>query len=186
MPLASTVKIILAVEYAEQSTNHRIDPDSLVSLDDLEKFYIPNTDGGAHSAWLESVQHKIENDKISVREIAKGMISHSSNANTEWLLNELGTKNVNNRLDSLGLKNHTEIYNIVSALFVGKKLFPHDSADTLETKLKALGMNEYISATQIIHEKLKKDTLYKKQLGDLSMKIQKIWSDRLPLSLIHI
>ncbi len=185
MPLASTVKIILAIEYAEQSANGQINPDELISLTDLEKFYVPNTDGGAHSSWLKSIKDKISDDKISIREISKGMIRFSSNANTEWLLNKLGIENVNNRLDSLGLKNHTEIYNIVSALFVGKELFPDLKGKELQKKLIDLSQSEYIAATKKVHQKLLSDTLYKKDIGDFGMDIQKIWSDRLPSSTVE-
>ncbi len=185
MPLASTVKIILAIEYAEQSANGLINPDELVPLKELDKFYLPNTDGGAHPGWLESVNKKISDKQISIREIAKGMIEYSSNANTEWLLNKLGINNVNNRLDSLGLENHTKIYNVVSALFAGKELFPDLKGKELREKLSQLSMDEYIDATNIIHQKLLTDTLYKKEIGDFSMGIQKIWSDRLPSSTVE-
>jgi D-alanyl-D-alanine carboxypeptidase len=185
MPLASTVKIILAIEYAEQSAKSQINPDELISLSDLDKFYVPNTDGGAHSSWLKSIKDKISDDKISIREISKGMIKFSSNANTEWLLNKLGIENVNNRLDSLGLENHTEIYNIVSALFVGKELFPDLKGKDLQKKLIEIKQIEYINATNNIHQKLLIDTLYKKDIGDLGMDIQKVWSDRLPSSTVE-
>jgi D-alanyl-D-alanine carboxypeptidase len=185
MPLASTVKIILAIEYAEQCANGKINPDELISLTDLDKFYVPNTDGGAHSSWLKSIKDKISGEKISIREIAKGMIKFSSNANTEWLLNKLGIENVNNRLDSLNLKKHTEIYNIVSALFVGKELFPDLKGKDLHKKLTDLNQSEYIAATKKIHQKLLGDTLYKKIIGDFGMDIQKIWSDRLPSSTVE-
>jgi len=185
MPLASTVKIILAIEYAEQSAKSQINPDDLILLTDLDKFYVPNTDGGAHSSWLKSIKDKISDDKISIREISKGMIKFSSNANTEWLLNKLGLENVNNRLDSLGLKNHTEIYNIVSALFVGKELFPDLKGKDLQKKLIEIKQIEYINATKNIHQKLLIDTLYKKDIGDLGMDIQKVWSDRLPSSTVE-
>jgi len=189
MPLASTVKIILAIEYAEQSASDVLDPDEMVSLDTLEQFYVPNTDGGAHKRWLTSVKDEHSEDfdagQMSIREIAKGMIKYSSNANTEWLLNKLGIKNVNNRLDSLGLENHTEIYNIVSALFVGKELFPNLNGEELQQKLRNLSSEEYVDATENIHQKLLADTVYKKTMGDLSMPIQKIWSDRLPASTVE-
>jgi len=159
MPLASTVKIIIAIEYAEQSASGAIEPDRLVSLDALEKYYVPNTDGGAHPSWLKSNQDKIVDNQISIREIAKGMIKFSSNANTEWLLNELGVEKVNNRIDSLGLKNHTKIYNIVSALYVGKELFPDLKGKELQKKLTELSQDEYIETTNIIHQKLLTDTL---------------------------
>lgn len=112
-----------------------MNPDELVFLSDLDKFYVPNTDGGAHSSWLKSVKDKISDDKIAIREIAKGMIKFSSNANTQWLLNKLEIQKVNTRIDSLGLKNHSKIYNIVSALFVGKELFPGIKGKELETEL---------------------------------------------------
>lgn len=185
MPLASTVKIIVAIEYAVQCANGQINPDELVSLSDLDKFYVPNTDGDAHPSWLKSVKDKISDNKISIREIAKGMIKFSSNANTEWLLNKLGIENVNNRLDSLGLKNHTEIYNIVSDLFVGKELFKGLKGKELQKKLLELNQSDYINATKVIHQKLLNDTSYKKDVGDLGMEIQKIWSDRLPSSTVE-
>lgn len=184
MPLASTVKIILAIEYAEQSSKGQINADELILLSELEKFYIPNTDGNAHPTWLKSIKEKIKDEQISIREIAKGMISYSSNANTEWLLNKLGKENVNNRLDSLGIKNHTEIYNLVSSLFVGKERFPDLRGKELEESLKKLDLKDYIETTNIIHEKLLSDTLYKKDVGDLGMNIQKVWSDKLPASTV--
>lgn len=107
------------------------------------------------------------------------MIKYSSNANTEWLLNELGIEKLNNRLHSLGLKYHSKIYNIVSAMFVGKELFPTSKGKELEKKLKELSMDDYVNATNRIHQKLLTDTSYKKDIENIGMNIQKIWSDRL-------
>ena len=112
------------------------------------------------------------------------MIRYSSNANTEWLGNKLGLKNINNRIDSLGVDNHTEFYNIVSALFVGKEKFPQSKGKELEDKLKTLNLEEYIETTNHIHQKLLTDTIYKKDVGDLGMNIQRIWSDNLPSSTV--
>jgi len=185
MPLASTVKIILAIEYAIQSSEGKLNPDEEVSLNELEKFYVSNTDGGAHPKWLRSVKGKVKENKISIREIAKGMIKYSSNANTEWLSQKLGLENINKRIDSLGISHHTEIYYIVSALFVGKEKFPDLTDKELETKLKALSLEDYISATNSIHSKLQIDTTYKKDIGDLGMDIQRIWSNNLPSSSVN-
>lgn len=52
LPLASTVKIILAIEFAQQAAEGRIDPSQEVKLKELDTFYIPKTDGGAHEAWI--------------------------------------------------------------------------------------------------------------------------------------
>lgn len=102
MPLASTVKIIVAIEYADQSAQGLINPDELVLLKDLDKYYVPGTDGGAHSGRLKALSKKGMTGQVPVREIVKGMIEYSSNANTEWLQDKLGLKNINNRLKSLG------------------------------------------------------------------------------------
>lgn len=184
MPLASTVKIILAIEYAIQSAEGKINPDEKIPLEELDRFYVKNTDGGAHPSWLKSVKDKIEDDSIPIWEIAKGMIRYSSNANTEWLSQLLGLEKINDRIDSLGISDHTDIYFIVSALFVGKEKFPNSKGKELEDKLKKMSLKEYIDATNSIHSKLLADTIYKSNLGDLGMNIQRIWSDNLPSSTV--
>lgn len=184
MPLASTVKIILAIEYALQSSQGKINPQEEISIDELAKFYIPDTDGGAHPNWLRSVKNKITNNRISISEVAKGMIRYSSNANTEWLGNRLGLENINDRINSLGVKNHTKFYNIVSALFIGKEKFQKLKGEELERKLKTLSFEDYIEATNQIHKKLLTDASYKKDLGDFGMNIQRIWSNNLPSSTV--
>ena len=80
MPLASTVKILVAIEYAEQAASGKINPDEVIDKKDLNIYYVPKTDGGAHPRWLE----KLEGKPITLREVAKGMIQYSSNANTEY------------------------------------------------------------------------------------------------------
>lgn len=181
-PLASTVKIIIAIEYAEQAANGTINPETLIPLKELDTYYAAYTDGGAHTAWLKYVEPDIKDNKISIRNIAKGMILFSSNANTEWLQHKLGLKNINNRIKTLGIENHSEIYYLVSSLFVGKEAFPQFKRQGLQIALKGMPLKNYIASTEIIHNKLLSDTLYKKDLGDLSMPIQKIWSDNLPAS----
>ncbi|MEM6297852.1 MAG: serine hydrolase [Bacteroidota bacterium] len=184
MPLASTVKIILAIEYAEQAAAGDLLPDELIPLEELNKFYVPNTDGGAHPQWLKSVEDKIKNDKIPIREISKGMIRYSSNANTEWLCHRLGLRNINARIRSLDIKNHSEMYYIVAALFVGKEEFPELKGWELVAKLRELSDRDYISSCEKIHEKLTQDTTYKSEIGNLTMEVQRVWSDRLPASTV--
>src|SRR5690625_3211974 len=53
MPLASTVKIVVAIEYAFQVEEGKLNPNELIDLSELEIYYVPNLDGGAHPAWLE-------------------------------------------------------------------------------------------------------------------------------------
>jgi len=185
MPLASTVKIIIAIEYAEQAAAGKVSPDELIEVTELNKYYVPNTDGGAHPNWLKKIENKIQDNRIPIREIAKGMIAFSSNANTEWLCEKLGLENINGRLDSLEVKSHTDIYYIVSALFIGKEKFKNLKNKELQAELSRMPIDEYRQATIGIHSKLKNDSIYKNKIGDLNMNIQRIWSDNLPSSTVE-
>ena len=178
MPLASTVKILVAIEYAEQAAEGKINPDKVVLKEELDLYYIPKTDGGAHPRWLENLGNK----PITLREVAKGMIRFSSNANTEYLCDLLGLANINLQREKLGLSNHTDVYNIVSALFVGKELYPDLKEKDKVEKLKNLSIEDYINASETIHKKLKTDSNYKNELGKMNLDLQRLWSDNLPAS----
>lgn len=182
MPLASTMKIIIAIEYAEQAANDQINPNEIVSNEQLECFFIKNSDGGAHQQWLNSLT---PNHPITIHEVAKGMMIYSSNAGTEWLMARLGLRKINKRLQRLGLKNHTPIYYLVSSLFIGKEKFPTLKGMSLARKLKALSDKDYAAATLPIHQKLLNESSYKQKEGDLSMPVQKAWSNKLPSSTVN-
>lgn len=184
MTLASTMKIIVAIEYAEQVAQGTIDPNEPVSLDELEKYYIPNTDGGAHPGWKAEVKPKTEEGRVPLREVAKGMIKYSSNANTEWLIDRLGIQNVNQRIRTLGAADHDSITYLVSALLVGKHQFPDKRGEDLRAAIDQLSDEEYGKITERIHLGLKTMTINKNELGDLSMPIQRAWSDKLPASTV--
>lgn len=47
MPLASTVKTIIAIEFAQQAAVGKIKPEEKIPLGELLRFYIKDTDGGA-------------------------------------------------------------------------------------------------------------------------------------------
>ncbi|WP_159470528.1 serine hydrolase [Dyadobacter sp. 3J3] len=184
MPLASTVKIILAIEYARQAAAGEIDADEMVPVAELEKFHVANTDGGAHESWLASVSAKITDQKISIREISKGMIRFSSNANAEWLLDKLGSEKVAAELKKLGVKNHDKLFYLVSSLFVSKEAFPGLKGNLLVEKLRAMSDKDYLTFINLIHKKLLTDPSYKSDLGDFGMDTQKVWSDRLTRSTV--
>ena len=58
LPLASMSKIVIAIEYTKQVAEGKIRKDEKISLKELEKYYVKNTDGGAHPAWLDDVKGK--------------------------------------------------------------------------------------------------------------------------------
>lgn len=175
MPLASTVKIMVAIEYALQAAQGKLDADENVPVDSLNKYYVVNTDGGAHAAWLETIPV----NNITIRDVAIGMIQYSSNANTEWLQQKLGLNNINKLSDSLNLKSHQEIYYLAASLFVAKELFPNLKGKELIEKMQRTKQTDYLLAIENAHHKLRADTTYKNTLGDMKMDLQKIWSDRL-------
>ncbi|GAB5408556.1 MAG: serine hydrolase [Balneolaceae bacterium] len=182
MPLASTVKIIIAIEYAEQAASNKIDPNEMIDIEEIDYFYAKNTDGGAHPAWKNSLKNSIIDGQVPIKEIAKGMIRYSSNANTEWLQKKLGLDNINNRLDSLGIKNHTEIYYLVSSLYVQKEMYPDLNGESLKDSLRNISREGYIETINNIHSKLLADTTYRNELKSLPLSEQQVWSDRLPAS----
>ena len=185
MPLASTVKILVAIEFARQAAHQEIDENSLVALKDLDKFYLANTDGNAHPDWLEyekSLGH-IANDSIILLNVARGMIQFSSNANTEYLMNLLGLDNIQKVATTLKVVKHSKVYPMVSALFMyqnPKKM----SEDKVLKGVNRLSEQEYCRYIYDIHRALNSNDALKAKfnLKDLSMKMQKMWSDKLTAS----
>jgi len=171
MPLASTVKIIIALEYANQVSKNVILKDEPVELNELSKFYLPNTDAGAHKGWLTELERKslIQNNSIAIEDVVKGMIKFSSNANAEYLIGRLGKENIESCVKNQDLS-HTPIYPFVSSLIAC-------------ANSPALTDEELISESWKIHERLKSgdnDLLHSFKTPGLS--VQKTWSDTLPAS----
>jgi D-alanyl-D-alanine carboxypeptidase len=189
MPLASTVKLIVAVEFVKQAGAGIIDTAALVALSDLEKHYIPNTDGAAHPSWLKRLRadEKIYNDSVKLIDIARGMIQYSSNANTDYLMDYLGIQQVNSNLSLLNLKQHTPIYPLVGALF----LYQNPKNKKEESVLKSISKlkdEEYAHYAYSMHKALKNGDKLKASFRpmDLTIQMQRMWSDRLPASTVKM
>ncbi|MEX1201660.1 MAG: serine hydrolase, partial [Ferruginibacter sp.] len=187
MPLASTVKIMVAIEFAKQTAAQVFDENGYVSLGELEKYHIPNTDGNAHIAWLsyERQLSHIKNDSIKVIDIARGMMIFSSNANTEFLMDLLGLDNVKNNLQLFGVKSHSAIYPIVASLFMYQNPNKKTEGSILKS-IKKLSDEQYSRFIYDMHKALKYDTVLKSKFkpADLTLKMQQLWSDRLPSSTV--
>jgi D-alanyl-D-alanine carboxypeptidase len=185
MPLASTMKILVAVEFAKQAGAGAIQEDGYVAISELDKYYLENTDGGAHPTWLNYEKGKghIKNDSVKLIDVARGMMIFSSNANTEYLLDLLGLDNVNSNIRSLNLTRHTAIFPLVSSLFMYQNPLHNKEKDVIKA-IRALPEEAYCKVNYGIHYHLKNDSAFKSTFrpGDLTMKMQKLWSDRLPSS----
>ncbi len=185
MPLASTVKLLIAVEFAKQCGSSFIKEDSLIALTELDKYYFANTDGGAHPAWLgfEKSQLHIIRDSVKLIDVARGMMMFSSNANAEYLLDLLGLDNVKNNVQLFGLTNHTAVFPLAASLMLYQN--PRKLKESAILKaIKDLPEEAYCKTILQIHNALKYDTVLKKKFRpeDLSEKMQKLWSDRLTAS----
>lgn len=184
MPLASTVKIIVAIEFAKQAAAGTINPQEMVPLSDLDLYYFTDTDGGAHPQWKKGLtaQNLINNDRVPLLEVAKGMIRYSSNANTEYLMDRLGLDKINANLTELNLPRHDRLIPMVAPLLLYSTT---DKPGTLQ-RIRAMSAQAYETEALAIHQKLKGDAdgSYKKQFIFPDMELQKLWSDRLTASTV--
>ncbi|WP_242215399.1 serine hydrolase [Bacillus cereus group sp. BfR-BA-01383] len=185
LPLASMAKIVIAVEFAKQVSEGKISRDERISLHELEKYYVKNTDGGAHPAWLEDAHTRelVKNEQIALEGVAKGMIHYSSNANTTYLLEKLGIERVNESIKELELTSHDKFTSYTASLYmrgyVEKEL--HVPENQSLKKLRNMSKDEYNKHVLQIHEWMKDEEEWKKR--DIPLKVdmefQRIWSDRL-------
>jgi D-alanyl-D-alanine carboxypeptidase len=185
MPLASTVKILVAIEFAKQVAKNTIAETDMVALTELERYYLRNTDGNAHPNWIAHERKKghIIKDSVQLFDVARGMIMFSSNANTEFLMELLGLDNIKNNIQMLGLKKHTALYPMVASLFMYQNPKGKSEADVLKG-IGKLTEEQYCRYIYDMHKALAYDTILKSKFRpqDLSMKMQKVWSDKLPAS----
>lgn len=156
IPLASTVKIMIAIAYAEAVQVRRIDEDIQIPLSELEKFYIPGTDGDSHKQWLDHLEQEelITNQSVSLREVAVGMIRYSSNANTEYLISLLGLGEIQNLLERMELHHHECIFPIGSSFLLPAYLSRIEGLSTIEIKqrIQVMSQQEYIELSIVLHD----------------------------------
>ncbi len=111
MPLASVVKIIHLVAYAEAVAAGQLNPNEIISLEALDAYYLPGLDLGAHStaiAELEDEDRILQNPpSLRLEEVPWTMIQYSSNAAMDYLHMMLGQTVIEETAVSLGLKSHT-------------------------------------------------------------------------------
>lgn len=185
MPLAGTANIMVAVEFAKQAAYNVFGFNALVALKDINKFYLPNTDEGAHSNWIKYERRigNIKNDSVKLINVARGMIMYGSTANAEYLMELLGFGNIKNDIRMFGLKQHTLLYPMPSSIFLyqNPKKLPEDK---VLKEIQSLNEEDYHKAVFAIHRELNLDSGYiqKFRPQDLTIKMQRAWSARLTAS----
>lgn len=190
-PLASVAKIIVLAELAEQAASGTINLEEKITIGSLNKFYIPNSDGSAHSEWLFDLKAKGTEfeTEISLYEVARGMMKYSSNANTEFLMDRLGLDSINARLQTWGLKDHDVLYPFSSAILMPAYLKASLSVSWRQAAsiINNYSYSEYAARAIEIFNLLRNDSegIHIRRLNlrqRARAKFQRLWSDKLPRS----
>jgi len=88
-PIASAVKVTHLAAYAQAIADGRLDPAGQVTVRDWERWYLPNTDGGAHPLALGALG-ATPDSTVTWDDVAAAMIDFSDNAATDLLCERLG------------------------------------------------------------------------------------------------
>ncbi|UNL82905.1 serine hydrolase [Priestia koreensis] len=178
-PLASAVKMIIAIEYATQVSKGMINPNEKVALKTLNAYYI-GLDGDAHYQWQNSLkeENKVRGNRVTMEEIAKGMIQFSSNANAEYLIERLGLPEINEQLNRLHLNDHTPVYSFGGSPFIPYEVMKGNitkkNKEEAKKKVHKLSQKEWNEYALTVHQKLKEDVN-----GEYKQKVNiKNWYDR--------
>ncbi|SHH99146.1 serine hydrolase [Virgibacillus chiguensis] len=179
-PLASTVKIIIAFNFVRLVTTCKLSLSEKVSLSYIDKFYVVNTDGGAHPEWKKSIDNSSE---VSLLDVAKGMMQFSSNACTDYLMNRIGLDVINESLRDLQINTHDKItYLTPSVLMPG---YLSDKKKIATTKMETMRSASYQSLSEELFKKTEQgecEDLKEKTSRMLSRKIQYLITEKLPSS----
>jgi D-alanyl-D-alanine carboxypeptidase len=114
MPLASVAKLIVLAAYAEAVTAGELNPLERVTLAELDRYYLPNFDLGAHRRAIAELQvdgrilSPDDDPAVLLEDVAWMMIRHSSNAAADYLYLRLGQARIEETTIVLGLNSSTE------------------------------------------------------------------------------
>lgn len=111
VPLASVVKVLHLVAYARAVQLREVDPAAVVPLADVERYYLPNSDLGAHP---RAVATLVEEERvfgnppsILLEDVPRMMMEFSSNAATDYLHMLLGQERIEQTALNLGMRHQT-------------------------------------------------------------------------------
>lgn len=109
MPLASVAKLITLVAYAEAVATGELNPLEPVPLAELDRYYLPNFDLGAHRRAISELRANGDvlspdsDPAVVLEDVAWMMIRHSSNAAADYLHLRLGQDRIESTTEALGL-----------------------------------------------------------------------------------
>ncbi|MHB8059651.1 MAG: serine hydrolase [Gaiellaceae bacterium] len=100
--LASTAKIVVLGAYAREVSASQLDPDEQIPRRDLDAWYLPNSDDGAHVAAMSAIG-AAPTEKLRLDDVARAMIEFSDNAATDYLLDRLGPDAIASAAAEMGM-----------------------------------------------------------------------------------
>jgi hypothetical protein len=90
--LASTIKVVHLMAYADAVDQHRINPQRAVDLDDWGRFWVGRDGGALAAAYTRLSAGKTPPPRtVTNDQIVSAMIQNSDNAAPDYLLNQLGS-----------------------------------------------------------------------------------------------
>ncbi|MBC8160873.1 MAG: serine hydrolase [Roseiflexaceae bacterium] len=151
MPLASTMKIVVLAAYAREVEQGRLDPDEQILLTDWERYYLPDSDGGAHKAALAELNLLADGSgfstdgaaSVKLDQLARAMIRFSDNAATDYLLARLGQDAVQSTIEEAGLTQQEPIQPIVGTFLSWHNHEQPDQSVARRDELLTLGTSDY-------------------------------------------
>lgn len=178
IPLASTVKLIIAYNFVKMVTSGKLSLSEKINLNHIDNFYVMNTDGGAHPKWKESLNHS---SRVSLLEVAKGMMQFSSNACTDYLISRIGLGTINDSLRDLQIHTHDKItYLTPSVLMPG---YLSDKKKIAASKIETMKPFSYQSLSEELFKKMERgqcENLKDKTSKMLNQKMQYLITEKLP------
>ncbi len=109
MPLISVAKVITLAAYAEALAVGELNAQETVPLTELDRFYLPNFDLGAHRRAVAELRQEgrlispDDNPAVTMEDVAWMMMRHSSNAAADYLHLRLGQARIEATALALGL-----------------------------------------------------------------------------------
>lgn len=111
MPLASVSKLLHLVAYAEAVGSGQLDSTQLIPVTDLERFYLPGYDLGAHNRSLRALEEAgrlfTDPDRVQLEDVPWLMTRYSSNSAADYLHDLLGQARIEQTAVSLNLTSQT-------------------------------------------------------------------------------
>ncbi len=182
-PVASITQLFILISYAEEVVEGKLDSKEIISLDKLDRYYLPKTDGGAHMAWLKE---SIKNQAITLDDVAKGMIIYGSNANADYLFERLTRSRIAKQEKNLGMTQ--AILPITPQLYLPIYLQEHEgmSQGQAYDYIENLTEDEYSVYIMKVFDNIVEHPLNKSDkkrvFDNLSMLYQKLWTTKLSKS----